>query len=47
MRGRVSEGVGVGGGGLLGCGGKWDSDESVRERRLYTVKANEGKRTED
>lgn len=42
MRGRVSEG-----GGLLGCGGKWDSDESVRERRLYTVKANEGKRTED
>lgn len=46
MRGRVSEGVGVGGG-LLGCEGKWDSDESVRERRLYTVKANEGKRTED
>lgn len=27
------------------CGGKWDSDESVKERRLYTVKANEGKKT--
>lgn len=27
------------------CGGKWDSDESVNERLLYTVKANEGKRT--
>lgn len=29
------------------CGGKWDSDESVKERRLYTVKANEGKKTKD
>lgn len=30
-----------------GCGGKWDSDESVNERRLCTVKANEGKRAQD
>lgn len=28
-------------------GGKWDSDESVRGKRMYTVKANEGKRTKD
>ena len=33
--------------GLSGCGGKWNSDESVRERQLYTVKANEGMWTKD
>lgn len=33
--------------GLSLCGGKWDSDESVKERRLYTVKANEGKKTKE